>query len=61
MRTWENHTFSLGKLEGGWGEGGSVGRQRAESREALACWLWLVRSLAKLSGPGPSNLHSDVN
>lgn len=38
-----------------------MGRQREESREALACWLWLVRSLAELSGPGPSNLHSDVN
>lgn len=28
-------------------------RKREEGREALACGLWLVRSLAKLSGPGP--------
>lgn len=32
-----------------------------EGREVLACWLWFVRSLAKLSGPGPSDLHSVVN
>lgn len=57
MRTWENKILSLGELEGGWG--GTVGGK--EGREVLACWLWFVRSLAKLSGPGPSDLHSVVN
>lgn len=59
MRTWENQILSLGELEGGWGEGGHCGKE--EGREVLACWLWFVRSLAKLSGPGPSDLHSVVN
>ena len=26
------------------------GRQREEGQEALACWLWFVRSLTELSG-----------
>lgn len=55
MRTWENQILSLGKL------GGGEGRKREEGREVLSCWLWFVRSLAKLSGPGPSDLHGDVN
>lgn len=38
-----------------------MGRKREEESEALACWLWFLRSLATLSEPGPSNLHSDVN
>lgn len=62
MRTWENQILSLGELGGGGGwEGGQMGRKREEESEALACWLWFVRSLATLSEPGPSNLHSDVN
>ena len=35
------------------------GRQREEGQEALACWLWFVRSLPNCLGP--SNLQSDVN
>lgn len=58
MRTWENQILSLGDLEGGWG--GALWEGKREER-CLPAGFGFVRSLAKLSGPGPSDLHSVVN